>query len=436
MSKKVILFVTVLMLLFCACAPASDVDTTVSPSEEVFVPTKLEGENGLFTYEFTGLNAAEPGYAGGVVTVECEGEYSLFWSDENGALELYECITRADAANKSKYEFAHNAAVPPEATGLVLYIGQKQADSITLPEQKRIAQEAETSFASVSDIHLNYTGLGAAKKWKDALIWFKELGLPYIISAGDIGENGSESEWRLYSQCIKKSGYTDADVNEAMGNHDTPNPQRFIEATAEGIRTGSEPYYYILRQGENGARDNLFIFMAPEISKISATNLEDNFSPQQMDWVEGLVEQYSGKANIFIVQHAVMRNFGPGDRYNGKYVQPMMFDSRFEQNIRLRKLLTQHKEIIMFNGHTHLSFRENLNFTDEYARIVHNGSVSQPRSYTASGTISYDSEGRTTASYGSEGYIVRVYGKSIVFLGADLSTHKIIPEVCFITPVI
>lgn len=95
----------------------------------------------------------------------------------------------------------------------------------------------------------------------------------------------------------------------------------------------------------------------------------------------------------------------------------------------------EHKEIIMLNGHTHLSIREGLNFSDEYARIIHNGSVSQPRSYTASGSISYDSEGKTTAKYGSEGYVVRVYSDAIVFQGADLSTKKIIPTVCFIMPV-
>jgi len=56
-------------------------------------------------------------------------------------------------------------------------------------------------------------------------------------------------------------------------------------------------------------------------------------------------------------------------------------------------------------------------------------------SYTASGSISYDSEGKTTAKYGSEGYVVRVYSDAIVFQGADLSTKKIIPTVCFIMPV-
>ncbi len=433
--KKMLLLCTALVLLLCACASVETAPTaTAEPSLTMtYVPQTMHGQNGLFFYDFTGDHAKDPGYACGTVTLKGKDVYTLCWADENGALVDYEEIAVIDAMKKNTFVFEKSIAIPQQATRLLLRSENTEVDSIVLPEEKLLAGTPDVSFASVSDIHLNYNHLNASAKWRSALKWFKELELPFVVSAGDIGEKGSESEYKQYIRCIESAGYTQAEVHEAMGNHDTPNLESFLATTAEGVHSGSEPYYYILKQGEG--RDNLFIFMASQITEIAATNTQDNFTVEQMNWVEELVKDYSGKANIFLVQHAVMRNFGPGDRYNGAYVQPMLFSENFTQNCRLRQLLMEHKEIIMLNGHTHLSIREGLNFSDEYARIIHNGSVSQPRSYTASGSISYDSEGKTTAKYGSEGYVVRVYSDAIVFQGADLSTKKIIPTVCFIMPV-
>lgn len=177
--------------------------------------------------------------------------------------------------------------------------------------------------------------------------------------------------------------------------------------------------------------------MASEITEIAATSKQDNFSAAQMDWLEELVNRYAGKANIFVVQHAVMRNFGPGDRVNGAYSQPMLFGEEFPQNTRFRNLLSSHPELIVLTGHTHLGFGEGLNFTDEpgCARMIHNSSISQPRSYTSSGSISYDSQGNTTAENGSEAYIAGIGKDSITFFGVDLSRGLYLPKTSYITPV-
>ena len=55
------------------------------------------------------------------------------------------------------------------------------------------------------------------------------------------------------------------------------------------------PYFHLLKKGEEGQRDNLFIFMAQELSATGNTASEENFSETQLDWLEDLLVRYAGK---------------------------------------------------------------------------------------------------------------------------------------------
>lgn len=428
-SAAVILTAAALLLL-CACAPAasSQLETSVCATAQTPVAE----------YFFEGDNARAAGYACGTIRLiqpqnAPQGGYTLYWSDGSAPLEQWDSIAVLSASTPS-FSFDSSAAIPYGASALLLEDQNGSRELLPLPDYKLLSAP-DVSFASVSDIHLNYTNLGAMNKWTHALKWFRQNNIPFVVSSGDIGQNGSVTEYKKYETCITRAGYSNADILEAMGNHDIPNPEGFLNVTSDGIRSGNEPYYYVLRK--DAGRDNLFIMMASEITEIAATSKQDNFSAAQMDWLEELVSRYSGKANIFIVQHAVMRNFGPGDRVNGAYSQPMLFGEEFPQNTRFKNLLSSHPELIVLTGHTHLGFSEGLNFTDEpgCARIIHNSSISQPRSYTSSGSISYDSQGKTTAENGSEAYIAGIGKDSITFFGVDLSRGLYLPKTSYITPV-
>ena len=329
-----------------------------------------------------------------------------------------------------------------ESTGSSLANPNSQipAAAIIIPESKTLnAGDSYYSFASVSDVHVNYTDYGAAQKWTNALNLFAQKKLDSVIISGDMTGSGSMSEYQSYIAAIEASNFPADKIFEARGNHDSQNNAMFLRFTSSDLEkrpNSTSPYFYVLVESPDGHKDNLFIFLAQELSNASNTNLQDNFSDNQMNWLESLLEQYAGTdTNIFIVEHAVIRNFGPGDRYNGVYVQPLIFSNQYKNNMRLKSLLTEYKEVIMMTGHTHLSFYDWLNYSDENgtaARMIHNSSISQPRSYTSSGSISYNSEGKTTSTYGSEGYMVYVYDDYILYVGYNLSTGKIIPRASFI----
>ncbi len=410
-------------------------------------------------YEFSGRFAERAGYGEGSIKLTRQngshgGSYILYFANDSGILPNHEPIVSVPiSGDEQTVELENGLFIPFAATKINIYIsdsaegfnpeGKTPDGTVGIPAAKRLAQEApELTFASISDTHMNYTDYGAQAKFTAALNFFAEKGMEYVISAGDITSGGGKIDYMKYESAIEDSAFPADKIYEARGNHDCMLNNNFIKYTSgknEVRPYDKSPYFYLLLEGADGKRSNLFIFMAQELSSVANTQNQDNFSAAQMDWVEALVKQYSGTdTNIFIVQHAVIKNFGPGDRYNGVYSQPLTFADEFTGNLRLKALLNEYKNVIMMSGHTHLSLYDLENFSDEdgtAARMIHNSSVSQPRRYSADGTISYNDHGKTTAEYGSEAYLVYVYADNIVFVGYNLSTGMIIPQASYIMEV-
>ena len=388
-----------------------------------------------------------PGDGEGSLTVSgvTAGTYRLYFVDENGSLPGYEPIVeQAVPAGSFTFDFPRALLLPPGATGIGLYTGLTEIAVCDIPAEKRLpVTGANFTFASVSDVHMNLSDseYGAKPKWTAALNFFDEMAMDAVIVSGDLTGSGTSNEYERYRAAVEDSTYDPSRIYEAQGNHDSTQVGRFLSYT-QGVDDvhpfEGSAWFYVLFEGEGDERDNLFIFMAQELSGTSGTPTTDNFSTRQLDWVEGLLETYAGtETNIFLVEHSMIYNFGPGDKRDGAYAEPMYFNNSFPGNIRFKSILTEYKEMIMMAGHTHLTLRAGYNFGDENgtaARMIHNSSTSQPRCYTASGAISYNSEGRTNATNGSEGYLVYVYDEYVTYVGYDLTEQSIIPAASYLIP--
>ncbi len=417
-------------------------------------------------YIFEGKQADAAGYAQGRVVINAAGNedagyFVLYWANDEGVLPDYEAIgsVEVNPGGSSVFEMVKNMAIPEGATRLAVFTSDSasventdiaSAFCITIPPEKRLAQKTpEFTFASVSDVHVNYNSgnpnsdnfCGAPEKWTAALNYFARRGLEMVLISGDCTSEGGTSEYELYKSCIEASDFDADRIYMARGNHDSQRNDNFIRFTAhkDMVRpTEDSPWFYVLKEGKNGAKDNLFICLAQELDSISNTPNQDNFSDEQLDWLEKTLNRFAGSdVNIFIAEHAFYHNWGPGDRYDGVYVQPMHLKDAFSGNLRLQRLLMEYKEAVFMTGHSHIAFSEMVNFSDENGtacRMIHNSSTSQPRTYTAAGTISYRSEGRVTKTRGSEGYVVKVYSDNIVYSGTNLTDEKHIPTACYIMP--
>lgn len=433
-------------------------------SVNLCVPKAINAQTQSVNYVFTGRESALAGYAEGKVTIsagEKTGYCILFWADENGILSGYEKIAaiKINSNEPIEYNMPENMAIPDGASRLAVYFadtedyvptGLSDAAVYDIPQSKQFdSGNLEMTFASVSDIHVNYNSsdpnsdnyCGAPYKWTQALNYFAELNLDMVNISGDCTSVGGASEYEVYTQSINASNYDPSKVYMARGNHDSQENDNFINYTSRDdmIRPFEKsPWFYVLKKGDAGEKDNLFIYLAQELTSISNTNLQDNFSTAQLDWLENLLKTYAGtNTNIFIIEHALYHNWGPGDRYDGLYVQPIMLNDSFAGNMRLQKLLMEYKEAVFMTGHSHLAFREMVNYSDENntaCRMIHNSSTSQLRVYNPDGkSIRYRAEGVDNVS-GSEGYVVGVYENDIVYNGTNLTTKERIPTACYIFP--
>ena len=305
-------------------------------------------------------------------------------------------------------------------------------------------------FAAVADIHIDLENGGkstyfihAERNLRRALEIIKLHNCDFIISAGDQVTNasGAEEEWRRYRRIIYESGY-DGLTLEAMGNHETRSAKyglntledcrrdfiRYTKLDEKPITRPAGKTYYEYAEPNSG---DVFLFLSLENGV--STNEIDNFSADQMDWIEQrLMICRREKRRVFLVQHANVYGSGVGDdkdrpayagalRTHDKNGQP------FVNNLRFYNLMYGYPEVIWLSGHTHIDLRDRLNYADRPCHMLHIPSLA------GSTRIVSDRGGghvldRTFTGDNAQGYIVEVYHDRAVFTGIDFLTDTRYPD--------
>lgn len=406
------------------------------------------------SYEFVGDEKDKAGFAQGYITIEPlvdakkDGFYLVFLANEEGLLEAYdEFASLTITGQTATYYVKDGRYLPSEATLLAVFESTTRtltthpniataADIIRIPHAKQLDLGEELlTLGMTSDVHINYEtlGFGSKQKWKNTLNFFDANNTDYVIITGDMtGEADIEADYTYYIDTIKNSNIPLNNVYEAIGNHgNTPSLINYFTQTSSSNEVHpyeNSPYYHVVLQ------NNVFIFMAQELQGPSDSAVYDNFSKAQIDWLEKLLKKYgSTNKNVFITIHSPFLNFGPGDRHNGDYVRMITFKEEYTQTMRLKGLLETYKDAIILSGHTHLTYYEGENYSNEndsFARMIHVSSGTQTSSYNHGTKLISDTDGRVynSTTYGSEGYIVKIYEDYILFIGYNISTGKIIPQ--------
>ncbi len=394
------------------------------------------------------------------------GYYLVYYTDGENLLANYDEVTAIPMDNGQPVTgyISHGIMIPGEAKGIAVFEHTTYYSSKALDIKNAVATapisttklnpdlgKKHFSFGALSDTHMNYEqhNRGAYAKLKNSMNFFAQQNMDAVIIAGDVtGDRGEspdlEAQYEKHIEIINNSNFPIENVYESVGNHgntpsDSPLLSQYLSNQKEQHPFENSPYYHVLFQTKNG-NDNLFIVMAQELNGPGDSAAYDNFSKEQMDWVEGLFRQYGNtNTNIFVVLHSPFLKFGAGDIPNGTYNACIAFQEEYTQTMRLKALLETYKNTIVMSGHTHVSFYENANYSNEngsFTHTVHVGSNSQPCAYGENQTLvkSYDGRRNVSRTYGSEGYTVEVYSNYIVYTGYNLSTGKIIPAACFMIP--
>ena len=402
------------------------------------------------------------GYAEGTITFTADhaGDYDLYWADDAAALPDRYPITSVTlkAGESAGYTFSARTAIPAGATKLIA-VGKNQSTAVadaaavyTIPASKRFpASDRSYRFAALSDIHIDVQDGGknvyytnASKNFARALEVCHDRSADFIVSAGDqiTNASGATLEWLEYQRILADSPY-DKPVYEAIGNHEMRYSkysecevacgiEEFIintglDGSAEAM-TGRKPYFEVTEP----LTGDHFIFMALEYDVNPAEHEE--FSDEQLDWVEGLLKRYSGDGHrIFLIQHSSITGYGAGDDHdNPAYGGSLNTD--FKNTARFKRMIETYKDVIWFSGHTHIDFADEVNYSDENGsscKMFHIPSVA------GTTRLTYDSEGhsdldRTFHDDATQGYLVDVYPDAAIIGGVNFYDNKFYPAYTYI----
>ena len=403
------------------------------------------------TYNFSGTNAAAAGYAEGTITLSAPaGTYWLYWADNVKSLDGYREIAKLTVSSSAvSHKMYAQTAIPADATKLIAISSAAEPSNKAVANASAIydipaaklpvhkSSEKNYSFASYSDIHID--GLYSTYKyaddhWRNALRTAADRKVDFIVESGDYTNNNIDSagiqakEWKIYQKILAESDYCNP-IYEAIGNHElwqgvSEGTSSFIKATGlEGSNNTSAKAYF-----EKDIMGDHFIFMALE-GGFYPDRVEE-FSTEQLNWLEGLLQKYSGDGhNIYIVEHSLFYRYGAGDTVTGAPYYDIPLSDNQASTVRFKSLLEKYKDTIFISGHTHIAFTEQYNYSDNNstsAQMIHNSSVGGTRRIK-NGKLDY-----TYYEDQTEGYIVDVYDNAIIFNGANLYYNEYDPNCCYI----
>lgn len=429
---------------FCTCALLLSAFPAISASAA-----------GRISYIFSGDEKDKSGFAEGKIKLSGfdENKHYLWWADESGALDGYYEIT--DFKGDAQFSFGDHAAIPAGADRLIVTSDKKNTSTkkaeaeFIIPAEKRLrytADDTNYTFMNYSDIHIdeakNVFYRHSELHWQKALETAAARKADFIVTAGDniTNADGPVKEFDKFQEILANSPYTGY-IYEASGNHElraggTPEQLLRTFSKATGLNGNSEnaetadPYYYI-EEPESG---DIFIFMALEYEY--SPDDGDEFSDEQLNWLEGLLKNYYGKnRNITIIQHALIEGYGAGDDEDNFYTVPLM--TEYKSTVRFRDIISRYPDLVWISGHTHIAFKYGYNYSnmnDTSCNMIHDSSVCCPTllRYSTHKLSYIASEGEEYEDF-TEGYCVQVFDDCTVWNGENLYHDKIYPSATYIT---
>lgn len=423
--------------------------------------------NAVLNYEFAADTASKAGYAEGTISLKVQeaGKYFLYWADETKALEGYYPIAELQLkkGETGTFSFAEQTAIPAEAVSVIAVKATDEeemedevsvADAVTtfaIPKAKQLPyknSDALYTFGSYSDIHIDEEHWGSTpgywwqyseKNWAEALKYAADKEFDFIISSGDQVTNASQAnldkEWKAYQYILSESDYVNP-IWESSGNHEVRQDAYVSEGLSEFVKgtglngskkalTEGKPYYALTEP----VTGDIFIFMALENGYRPAQY--DEFSDEQLDWLEDLLESnQTREKNIYIVQHALISKYGAGDDVENPYYGGSI-NPELESAKRFKSIIEQHPDVIWISGHTHQDFAIGNNYSNNNGtscHMIHNSSVANPTQISKEGhSLDYSFNEES-----SQGYYVQTFKNSIIFNGANLYDKKIYPAYSYI----
>lgn len=386
----------------------------------------ITGEGLTLNYTFNNQTAGN-GY--GTISLlassdDAAGTYAIQYADDNGALSNYDNICTLTVTNGVQADYNHfikEQTIPKYATRLIAVKDNQTKAEFVIPESKRFTSgnygRHLYSFGAISDLH---TGVQTwDTDFQEALTYFnnKESAL-FTCITGDITDGGKAEQFQNYKN-IKDTYSPNTPVYATNGNHEWNN-SLFDDTLWDTYMNNKRTC--LLTQG-----NDVFIMLGtgPKSNLITS---------EQKQWVELQLEKYSN-CRVFILCHYFINGTDNGNY--AKWDTDNVFSASNTHGQWLLGLLQQYKNAFYVSGHSHFKFilqelNPKANVCNEYNNneigyLWHLSSITIPRD-VSNGSAT----GNLTAQ--SEGAVVDVYEKCILFRGRNFVDKKFLPIAQYIIP--
>ncbi len=437
--KKIISFVCILAMLSAMLVAA--------------VPAVAQEPTLTAVYEHTGkYNWSADGTLKITNTAEkLPRQYVIRWGNENGPLEGFSDLATVGVLHPTlTFKLRKNTMIPNGVDRILVYerngydISETYATAL-LPEGiggNYDLGEPIYKFNIMSDIHI--TKDDTVQSNKNFIKAMKEImttnsDVDGVFINGDIAEWGEAAEYanlhKIIESLEKQTGVKIADkMHYGLGNHDYyktnfgygdlgwPPPENIDVPVSErqqiflsGTKNDSETVYF-----DGWAGGIHYIFLADEGEESDRREVWAQISDEQFEWFEEKLNEGYGDTPVFVFLHQGIKDTVAGtksaDGWHG-------IDS--SDTIRLKNILKDFPEVIMFAGHSHWS----MEVEDTYVPA----SKILPAMFNTASMKSI-SVSSTSSGNGAQGYYVTFYKNMLVFSGRNFMRDQWMSNAQFAIP--
>ncbi len=348
---------------------------------------------------------------------------ALFWGDERGVFDNYSYIKFKVTGETTSFAFGKNVIIPYGATKLYVYAKNTNGDALSedcitidLPKSAAHKNPLNTdtgeAFWIISDTHIDQDVNHVHNQHFAGLL--KDISridgdAMSLIVNGDMTNRGRDKDFANF-QAIYDAATGVPPMVLSMGNHE------YYNGSYEYVNSK----FYELAKYPDGSFVNKmhfdywqggyhFIFLGTDAWPQNNTHAVLNEAT--LNWLDAKLDENkeSGKPKFLFLHQPLYNTVAgsrPGEDYSGVEASA---------ETRLREILSDHPEVMMFNGHTHWTMNAEAN--------MYEGTAELPTRIFNTSSAGYLWTTYDNASgdylYGSEGYYVRVFGGTLYVMGYD-----------------
>lgn len=283
--------------------------------------------------------------------------------------------------------------------------------SIKPSEQQWIKdQKTKLSFVVVSDIHI--ARLNALRNFSATLNDNYKSKPDAMVVVGDLGDGLSRDYNKLNNELVKHAIEINYPIYWTIGNHEFygafykyglwspktfPNKETDATAIERFLKLANRDKVY----GDTWLKGYHFIFLGSEKSRMSNLTYTDSafLSDTQLDWFQNALKNNKQSPRpIFVFLHQPIPYITLGGLQHGFVIQWQ----------KLNAILSQHPEVILFNGHTHYELDYKNMVSKANFTIVNSSSLAKPID-----------RNKKLIMNSAPGLVVEVYNKKVVIKGRD-----------------